>query len=96
MIFPEPVVEGSRQQEAENLCLAGIVEATEEEHGIETSTRSSRGSLTSQSSTSSPRHVDVSLNNNSGGVMINRNVGNRYKTIFKNVGNNNSVKKYYR
>ena len=92
VIVPEPVVEGSQQQEAGNLGLAGIVGAIEEEHR---STRSMRGTLMSQSSTSSPGHVNFSLNNNSG-VMINWNVGNHYRTIFKNCGNNNSMNNHYR
>ena len=132
VVVPEPVVEGSRQQEAESPSLAEIVEEIEEDHEVETSTRASRETLTSQSSTPSPEHITGSFNNieedlgvgtstgagtrasretsspsphwqhiinsfrNTSGVMINKNVGNMYKTNITNVGNNNSVNHYYR
>ena len=137
-IVTEPVVEGSRQPEAEILSLAEIVQASEEDHEVETSAGISRETLTSQSSPSSSEHVNTSFTNtgsieedheaetssqasreaptsqspppsphwhhvnaslnlnNTSGVMINRNVGNTYKTTITNVGNNNSVNRYYR
>ena len=52
----EPIFEGSRQQEAKKSSLIEIVEATEENHEVETSPQNSRETLTSQSSPPSPQH----------------------------------------
>jgi hypothetical protein len=53
-IIPKPVVEGSRQHEAEKSSSAEIggekLETVEEDHEVETSTRASRETPTSQSS----------------------------------------------
>ena len=96
--IPETMVEGSRQQEAENFSLAQNFEAisSEEDDGVKTrtSTRASRETLTSQSSSPSPQHINLSFNNTGSGVMVNRNIGNFYKTTITNVGNNNSVNHY--
>lgn len=64
----------------------------EDDHGVETSSQAS-----GETSPLSPhwQYINSFLNNTSG-VMINRNVGNIYKTTITNVGNDNSKNRYYR
>jgi hypothetical protein len=104
-IIPEPVVEGSRQQEAKksSLPVAYIggqkLEAVEEDHEVETSTRASRETPTSQidsqSSHPSLQYIKAFFNNIGSGIMINRNIGNTYNATITNVGNNNSVNHHH-